>query len=209
MFEFLKSIFGFNPPILDETDRMKKFLIVGLGNIGSEYAETRHNIGFKVLDRLSKKEDFSFETAKLGAVGTFKIKGRTVLCLKPSTYMNLSGKALRYWMDKEKIPLENILVITDDLNLEFGVIRLKTKGSDGGHNGLKDIQNTLQTVQYNRFRFGVGAEFSKGRQVDYVLGEWNDNEKENLAERLEKATELIRSFVLAGVKNTMNKFNGT
>ena len=209
MFKFLKYLFGDKPTILEETDRMKKFLIVGLGNIGAEYSETRHNIGFKILDRLSKKEDFSFDAAKLGAVGSFKIKGRNVLCLKPSTYMNLSGKALKYWMEKEKIPLENVLVVTDDLNLKFGAIRLKTKGSDGGHNGLKDIQNILQTSQYNRFRFGVGAEFSKGRQVDYVLGEWNDDEKEKLVERLEKATELIRSFVLAGVKNTMNQFNGT
>ena len=210
MYKFLKSIFGSTPTtILDETDAMKKFLIVGLGNIGSEYAETRHNIGFKVLDALSKKEEFSFETAKLGDLGTFKAKGRSILCLKPSTYMNLSGKALKYWMDKEKIPLENILVITDDLNLNFGAIRLKIKGSDGGHNGLKDIQNVLQTVTYNRFRFGVGAEFSKGRQVDYVLGEWNEEEKAELKERLEKSCELIRSFVLSGAKNTMNQFNGS
>lgn len=209
MFKFLKSLFNSKPTILDETDSMKKFLVVGLGNIGSEYSETRHNIGFKVLDALSKKEEFSFETAKLGAVGSFKIKGRTVLCLKPSTYMNLSGKALKYWLDKEKIPLENILVVTDDINLKFGVIRLKTKGSDGGHNGLKDIQTVLQTVTYNRFRIGVGAEFSKGRQVDYVLGEWTEDEKEQLKERLDTSCNIIRSFVLAGVKNTMNQFNGT
>jgi PTH1 family peptidyl-tRNA hydrolase len=209
MLEFLKSIFGGARTILDETDPMKKFLIVGLGNIGSEYAETRHNIGFKVLDALSKKEDFSFESAKLGDIATFKIKGRSVLCLKPSTYMNLSGKALKYWMEKEKIPLENVLVITDDLNLKFGAIRLKTKGSDGGHNGLKDIQNVLQSTTYNRFRFGVGSEFSKGRQVDYVLGEWNDDEKEQLTERLDRSCELVKSFVFAGVKNSMNQFNGT
>jgi len=202
MFKFLKLIFGNRTKRLEETDSMKKFLIVGLGNIGTEYAETRHNIGFKVLDALSKKEEFSFETAKL-------IKGRSVLCLKPSTYMNLSGKALKYWMGKEKIPLENILVITDDINLRFGMIRLKTKGSDGGHNGLKDIQNVLQTSKYNRFRFGVGAEFSKGRQVDYVLGQWNAEEREQLNERLDKACNLVRSFVLSGIKNTMNEFNGT
>lgn len=209
MFRFLKSLFRSKSAILDETDSMKKFLIVGLGNIGSEYSETRHNIGFKVLDTLSKKEGFSFETVKLGDIGSFKIKGRNILCLKPSTYMNLSGKALKYWMEKEKIPLENTLVITDDLNLKFGVIRLKTKGSDGGHNGLKDIQNVLQTVSYNRFRFGVGAEFSKGRQVDYVLGEWTEEEKEGLKERLDKSCDVVRSFVLSGVKNTMNVFNGT
>lgn len=188
---------------------MKKYLIVGLGNIGEKYSETRHNIGFKILDALSKNEGFSFETVKLGDVGTFKIKGRSVLCLKPSTYMNLSGKALKYWMGKEKIPLENLLVVTDDINLPFGTFRLKTKGSDGGHNGLKDIQLTIQTTAYNRFRFGVGSDFGKGRQIDHVLGEWDETEKETLKERLEKSTELIRSFVLAGVKNTMNQFNNT
>lgn len=188
---------------------MKKFLIVGLGNIGEKYKETRHNIGFKVLDTLAEKESFTFETQKLGDVGSLKIKGRSVLCLKPSTYMNLSGKALKYWMEKEKIPLENVLVITDDINLAFGTIRLKTKGSDGGHNGLKDIQNVLQTNVYNRFRFGVGSNFSKGRQIEYVLGEWSEEEQKALPERLDRATELIKSFVFAGVKNTMNAFNGS
>ncbi|TMM58450.1 aminoacyl-tRNA hydrolase [Maribacter algarum] len=209
MFRFLKFLFDSQPAILEETDSMKKFLIVGLGNIGSEYSETRHNIGFKVLDALSRKEEFNFETAKLGDLGIFKAKGRSILCLKPSTFMNLSGKALKYWMEKEKVPLENVLVITDDINLNFGVVRVKTKGSDGGHNGLKDIQNVLQTTVYNRFRFGVGAEFSKGRQVDYVLGEWNDEERELLKERLDKSCDIVRSFVLSGVKNTMNQFNGT
>lgn len=188
---------------------MKKYLIIGLGNIGSEYAETRHNIGFKILDQLAKEKDFTFETVKLGDVGSFKVKGRNILCLKPSTYMNRSGKALKYWMDKERIPLENVLVVTDDINLEFGTIRLKTKGSDGGHNGLKDIQLYLNSVNYNRFRFGVGAEFSKGRQVDYVLGEWNEKEREALPERLERSSQLIISFVLSGVKITMNHFNNT
>ena len=164
---------------------------------------------FKTLDFLSKKEGFTFETARLGDIATFKVKGRSILCLKPSTYMNLSGKALKYWMEKEKIPIENVLVITDDINLTFGTFRLKTKGSDGGHNGLKDIQNTLQTANYNRLRFGVGAEFSKGRQIDYVLGEWSEEEREQLKERLEKTSEIIRSFVLSGVKNTMNAFNNT
>lgn len=209
MFKFLISLFSDNTIRIAETDSMKKFLVVGLGNIGSEYTETRHNIGFKVLDALAKSEDFSFETVKLGDVGMFKIKGRSILCLKPSTYMNLSGKALKYWMGKEKIPLENVLVITDDINLSFGSIRLKTKGSDGGHNGLKDVQNILQSNVYNRFRFGVGADFGKGRQVDHVLGEWSIEEREQLVERLQKATELIRAFVLSGVKNTMNQFNGS
>ncbi|MBT2159954.1 aminoacyl-tRNA hydrolase [Zobellia barbeyronii] len=209
MLQFLKSIFNKSKSVLEETDNMKKYLIIGLGNIGSEYSETRHNIGFKVLDALAKALDFSFETVKLGDVGTFKIKGRSVLCLKPSTYMNLSGKALKYWMDKENIPLENVLVITDDINLEFGSLRLKTKGSNGGHNGLKDIQNVLQTTNYNRLRFGVGADFGKGRQVEYVLGKWSETEKDALKERFEKTTELVQSFVLAGVALTMNEFNGS
>jgi PTH1 family peptidyl-tRNA hydrolase len=209
MCRFLKFLFGSDKTFLEEKDPMKKFLIVGLGNVGSEYAETRHNIGFKILDELANDKGFTFETAKLGDVGTFKIKGRTVLCLKPSTYMNRSGKALKYWMDKEKIPLENLLVVTDDINLGFGTIRLKTKGSDGGHNGMKDIQLFLNSTTYNRFRFGVGDEFGKGRQVDYVLGKWNEEERKALPERLEKATQLICSFVLSGVKITMNQFNGT
>lgn len=209
MFQFFKSFFNRNKTLLEETNGMKKYLIVGLGNIGEKYSETRHNIGFKILDALSKNEGFSFETVKLGDVGTFKIKGRSVLCLKPSTYMNLSGKALKYWMGKEKIPLENLLVVTDDINLPFGTLRVKTKGSDGGHNGLKDIQHIIQTTAYNRFRFGVGSDFGKGRQIDYVLGKWCETEKETLKERLEKSTELIRSFILAGVKNTMNQFNNT
>ncbi|MGB5371543.1 MAG: aminoacyl-tRNA hydrolase, partial [Flavobacteriaceae bacterium] len=139
----------------------------------------------------------------------FKIKGRHVICLKPSTYMNRSGKALKFWMEKEKIALENVLVITDDINLPFGTLRLKTKGSAGGHNGLKDIQDTLGTINYNRLRFGVGSEFGKGRQVDYVLGEWNEEERAQLKERLQKTDALIRSFVLSGVAITMNQFNGT
>ncbi len=187
---------------------MKKFLVVGLGNIGDKYANTRHNIGFKILDALAEKEALKFETKKLGDLTTYKFKGRTFILLKPNTYMNLSGKAVQYWLTKEKIPLENVLVITDDLNLPFGTLRLKTKGSDGGHNGLKDIQAKLNTTKYNRFRFGISDAFSKGRQVDYVLGEWSEDEIQKLPERLEKAIELIKSFGTAGVSNTMNTFNG-
>ncbi|NJB36402.1 aminoacyl-tRNA hydrolase [Croceivirga sp. JEA036] len=194
---------------ITETNPMKKFLIVGLGNIGAEYANTRHNIGFKVLDALAEEEQFTFESAKLGSVATFTHKGKTVICLKPSTYMNLSGKAVKYWMDQEKIPLNNVLIITDDIHLDFGTIRLKGKGSDGGHNGLKDIQNVLQTSTYHRFRFGVGANFGKGKQVDFVLGKWTAQEESALVERLQKSTDLIRSFVFAGPKNTMNLFNNT
>mgnify|MGYP000491605589 FL=1 len=188
---------------------MKKFLIVGLGNIGAEYAETRHNIGFKVVEALAHKHEQSFETQKLGDLATVKIKGRSLLLLKPSTYMNLSGKAVLYWMEKEKIPLENVLIVTDDIHLPFGSIRLKAKGSDGGHNGLTDIQEKLNTVQYNRYRFGVGADFGAGRQVDYVLGEWSTEEREKLKERLEKRTSHIHTFALARSARTMNQFNNS
>lgn len=194
--------------IIPEEDTMKKFLIVGLGNMGPKYANTRHNIGFKILDFYAEKNSLSWETAKLGDISTHKVKGRTFIFLKPSTFMNLSGKAVKYWLDKEKIPLENILVITDDLNLAFGTIRIKTKGSDGGHNGLKDIQNTLQTTNYNRFRFGISDAFSKGKQVDYVLGEWEAEEESQLSERLNISCDIIESFALAGMNITMNTYNG-
>ena len=210
MWKHLKKWLGFGTVIKEnEEDLMKKFLVVGLGNIGDKYHNTRHNIGFKILDYLAKKEEATFETVKLGDVTTtIKVKGRTLILLKPSTYMNLSGKAVKYWLEKEKIPLSNLLVITDDLNLPFGTLRLKTKGSDGGHNGLKDIQDKLQTTKYNRFRFGISDAFSKGRQVDYVLSEWNEEENSKLDERLETSAELVKSFALAGVNNTMNQFNG-
>ena len=187
---------------------MKKFLIVGLGNIGSEYANTRHNIGFKILDYLANKEGVSFQTVKLGDVAELKVKGRTILLLKPNTYMNLSGKAVKYWLEKENIEKENMLVITDDLNLEFGTIRIKTKGSDGGHNGLKNIQLLLNSTEYPRYRFGISDAFKKGQQVNYVLGEWGEEEKEKLKERLEISSEIIKSFALAGLNNTMNTYNG-
>ena len=186
----------------------KKYLIVGLGNIGAEYVNTRHNIGFKVLDFLARKESLSFETVKLGTLAEYKFKGRTFLLLKPNTYMNLSGKAVKYWMDKENILLENILVITDDLNLSFGTIRIKPKGSDGGHNGLKNINLVLNTQQYTRFRLGISDQFKKGQQVDYVLGDWDEDEKAKLPERLEVASEIIKSFGTAGLENTMTSFNG-
>lgn len=209
MFQWLLNIFKSKERILlKNTDTMKKFLIVGLGNIGDEYENTRHNIGFKILDYLAKKESLTFENQKLGAITTYKFKGRSFILLKPSTYMNLSGKAIKYWLTKEKIPLENLLVITDDLNLPFGTIRIKTKGSDGGHNGLKNTQLILQTNKYNRFRFGISDEFSKGRQVDYVLGNWTEEESNKLNERLDVSIQAIKSFGLAGINNTMNSFNG-
>ncbi|WP_370478927.1 aminoacyl-tRNA hydrolase [Tamlana flava] len=207
MWWFLKRWFSKGKHI-EDVDFMKKYLIVGLGNIGEKYANTRHNIGFKILDFFANQESLTFETQKLGDVATYKLKGRTFIFLKPNTYMNLSGKAVLYWLTKEKIPLENLLVITDDLNLPFGSMRLKTKGSDGGHNGLKDIQDKLNTTNYSRFRFGISDTFSKGRQIDYVLGEWTEDESSQLKERLGKSSELIKSFALAGVNDTMNTFNG-
>ena len=192
----------------EDTIPMKKFLIVGLGNIGSEYANTRHNIGFKVLDYIANQEGISFQTVKLGEVAELKIKGRTLLLLKPNTYMNLSGKAVKYWLEKENIEKENMLVTTDDLNLAFGTIRIKTKGSDGGHNGLKNIQLLLNSTEYPRFRFGISDAFKKGQQVNYVLGEWDTEEKEKLKERLEISSEIVKSFALAGLSNTMNIYNG-
>lgn len=192
----------------ENLDPMKKFLIVGLGNIGAEYVNTRHNVGFKIVDHLARKEGLFFETVKLGAMATFKTKGRTLLLLKPNTYMNLSGKSVKYWMEKETIPKENVLIITDDLNLSFGTIRIKTKGTDGGHNGLKSIQFELNSSEYSRFRFGISDEFKKGQQVNYVLGEWDEIEKTKLPERFELASEIINSFALAGLDITMNTFNG-
>ncbi|WP_083629529.1 aminoacyl-tRNA hydrolase [Tenacibaculum agarivorans] len=187
---------------------MKKFLIVGLGNIGEKYYNTRHNIGFKVVDALVKDYEETFSTEKLGDVATLKIKGKTVFVLKPNTYMNLSGKAVLYWMKKENILIENVLVITDDLNIDFGKIRIKGRGSAGGHNGLKDIQDKLNTGSYPRFRFGVGSDYRKGGQVDFVLGQWNAEEESELIERIPTSVKAIQSFVTAGLANTMNEFNG-
>lgn len=190
------------------TESMKKFLIVGLGNIGESYKNTRHNIGFSVLDSLAAKSGVQFETKKLGDLAQYQVKGRTFLLLKPSTYMNLSGKAVKYWLEKEKLLPENLFVLTDDLNLPFGTIRIKGNGSSGGHNGLQNIQDALQTQNYARLRFGVGDTFKKGQQVDHVLGEWSADENKLLPERLEKMGEAVTSFGMAGLQNTMNAFNG-
>ena len=187
----------------------KKYLIVGLGNIGSDYTNTRHNIGFKVVDYLASVNGASFETKKLGDIATFRFKGRVFILLKPNTYMNLSGKAVKYWIDKYTITQENLLIVTDDLNLPFGSLRLKTKGSDGGHNGLKDIQDKLQTSQYNRLRFGISSDFLDGKQVDYVLGEWTAIELDQLNNRLDRCAAFVKSFVMSGVKNAMNEYNNT
>lgn len=204
---WLTSLFGTKQE-KEPIDPMKKYLIACLGNIGAEYVNTRHNIGFKVGDHIAKQEGASFETAKLGAVAEVKLKGKTVFLLKPNTYMNLSGKAIKYWLDKENIPVENLLVVTDDLNIPFGTIRIKAKGSDGGHNGLKSTQQLLNTSDYPRFRFGISDEFKKGQQVNYVLGEWDEQEKAKLPERLDMAAEAVKSFVLSGLANTMSSYNG-
>jgi PTH1 family peptidyl-tRNA hydrolase len=184
-----------------------KYLIVGLGNIGEEYRNTRHNIGFMVLDALAKASNIVFKDGRYGATSTLSIKGRQMLLLKPSTYMNLSGNAVRYWMQQEKIPLENVLIIVDDLALPFGSLRLKGKGSDAGHNGLKYIAATLGTQNYARLRFGIGNDFPKGGQIDYVLGKFGEEDMKLMPERLETAGEIIKSFCLAGLNITMNQYN--
>jgi peptidyl-tRNA hydrolase, PTH1 family len=184
-----------------------KYLITGLGNIGQEYAHTRHNVGFDILDAVAKEESVAFEDQRYGMVAEFKYKGRSFILLKPSTYVNLSGKAVNYWMQKEKIPVENILIILDDLALQFGVLRVKSKGSDAGHNGLKSIQATLGHNEYARLRFGIGDNYRKGHQVDYVLGKWATLEEAALPERFEKAHEIIKSFGTIGVARTMNLYN--
>lgn len=207
MIKWLSKIW--TKPKAEKTETpMKKFLIVGLGNIGADYVNTRHNIGFKIVDYIAAQENASFETVKLGALAKFSIKGRQILLLKPNTFMNLSGKAVAFWMEKENIPLENLLIITDDLNLSFGTIRIKPKGSDGGHNGLKSIQQTLGSSVYTRFRFGISDAFKKGQQVDYVLGEWSEEEKTALKERFEVSAEIVKSFALSGLEITMTSFNG-
>ena len=182
-------------------------LIVGLGNIGSEYVHTRHNIGFRVLDALAKASNLVFEDKRYGFVTTLKVKNQTLTLLKPSTYMNLSGNAVRYWMNEKKIPLENLLVVVDDLALPFGQLRLRPGGSEAGHNGLRHITSVLGTQQYARLRFGIGNDFPKGRQVDFVLGEFGEQDLALMDERLDMAGEMVKSFALSGIQFTMNHYN--
>ncbi len=184
-----------------------KYLIAGLGNIGAEYAETRHNIGFKVLDALAGASNTLFTTGRYGDVATLRHKGHSLLLLKPSTYMNLSGKAVRYWMEAERIDLENLLVISDDIALPFGTLRLRAKGSAGGHNGLKNIAELLGTEDFARMRFGIGGNFPRGHQVDYVLGEWTEDERAALPERLKLFGDAVLSFATIGLARTMNEYN--
>jgi len=184
------------------------FLIAGLGNIGDEYAKTRHNIGFRVLDALAKASNIVFEDKRYGFVADLRVKNQVLTLLKPSTYMNLSGNAVRYWMQKKNIPTERLLVVVDDLSLPFGTIRIKPSGSEAGHNGLKSITQQICTQQYARLRFGIGNDFARGGQVDYVLGEFGPDELLKMDERLEKACEAVKSFALQGINLTMNQYNG-
>jgi peptidyl-tRNA hydrolase, PTH1 family len=185
-----------------------KYLIIGLGNPGAKYENTRHNIGFRVVEAMAKEKEATFKTERYAEVASIKHKGRVLILVKPNTYMNLSGQAVKYWMNAEKVPLENVLVILDDIALPFGKIRLKGKGSDGGHNGLKSIQELLNSTNYARLRFGVGSDFKPGQQADYVLGDWNGEESKGLPERIEAARACVLDFVSIGLGLTMTKHNG-
>lgn len=187
---------------------MNKFLIVGLGNIGDEYKNTRHNIGFEIVDELCRMGEGNWNSERYASVSLIKYKGRQIILIKPSTYMNLSGEAIRYWLQVEKIPVENLMVLVDELALPFGKIRLNPKGSDGGHNGLKSIQECIQTSVYPRLRFGIGNERGKGYNSSYVLGQWNEEEKKLLPERIKIASEAIQTFAFAGFSRAANLYNG-
>lgn len=200
---WLKRFFGIKKI---QPDPMK-YLIAGLGNMGAKYDNTRHNIGFEVVDALAREFEVEFKNDQLGDIAQFKFKGRTFILLKPSTYMNLSGKAVRYWLQKHKIEKSNLLVVLDDLNLDFGIQRLRGKGSDGGHNGLKDIDRMCGGNNYARLRIGIGRDQSRSGQVDFVLGEWTDSEKEKLPEILKTAAATVKSFATIGLDLTMTQFN--
>jgi PTH1 family peptidyl-tRNA hydrolase len=186
---------------------VEKFLIAGLGNIGAEYANTRHNIGFDVVDAFVKKHGGSWQLGRLAEVATVKLKGRTITLIKPTTYMNLSGKAFSYWMNQEKIPVEKTMTIVDDLALPLEKVRVRPTGSDAGHNGLKDIQAMLGSDAYPKLRFGIGNQFAKGRQVDFVLGKWPANELPVVLQKIDTCVEVIEHFVLVGIEATMTKYN--
>ena len=200
--QFFKKLFKKKTP-----SDMKKYLIVGLGNIGIEYDNTRHNIGFQILDHLAEKNKVSWENKNLASYSIIKKKGKKFILIKPTTFMNRSGKSLRYWALQEKIDIENILVITDDLHLPFGTLRLKGKGSSGGHNGLKDIESELNTSYYPRLRIGIGQEKKSFDQVKFVLDHWDSNEQKEILEITERCSEIIINFGLEGLNATMNKFN--
>ncbi len=191
----------------EQNEETVKYLIIGLGNIGAEYAHTRHNAGFEVVEAFAAAAGAAFTTQRYGAVAEARHKGRTFVLLKPSTYMNLSGRAVSYWMKQEHIPIENVLVVVDDIALPLGAIRIRVKGSDGGHNGLKHIDATLGTNAYARLRFGIGGDFPQGFQVDYVLGKWTSDEEKALPPRIDQAVEAIKAFGTIGIERTMNSYN--
>lgn len=184
-----------------------KYLIVGLGNIGDEYRNTRHNIGFRMLDAFAKASNIDFEDRRYGMVGFGRVKNAELVLLKPSTYMNLSGQAVRYWMQQEKIDLDHVFILVDDLNIPFGTIRMRKQGSAGGHNGLKSIEQCLCSPNYPRLRFGIGNEYLRGGQIDFVLGQWTPDEEARMDERLTLTSDIIRSFCLQGIDRTMNLYN--
>ena len=190
------------------TDNTMKHLIVGLGNIGPEYEGTRHNIGFRILDALAKASNISFQDRRYGFVAHMRVKNQELVLLKPSTYMNLSGNAVRYWMQQEKIPLENILILVDDLSLPVGTIRMRQGGSDAGHNGLKHIAQMLETQSYNRLKFGIGNEFPRGGQIDFVLGKFSPEDEKIVDERALVACDAIKAYALSGMAFAMNHYNG-
>ena len=183
-----------------------KYLVVGLGNMGAEYEDTRHNVGFEILDIIASELNAEWSHKKLGDLSKIRYRGRTIILLKPSTYMNRSGKSIHYWMQKEKIAPENLFVIVDDLNIDFGRIRIRKKGSDGGHNGLKDIQSYIGT-NFARLRFGIGGQFKTGSQVNFVLGKWTDDEREKLQDLMHKSVQAIKAFSHVGIGQTMSQFN--
>ena len=206
MLQSIKSWLGLSPATPDE-DTSMKYLIVGLGNIGPEYADTRHNIGFMVLDYLAKKHDASFDSGRHSFVTEIKTKGRTFVLVKPTTYMNLSGKAVQHWLSALKLPVEQMMVITDDIAIPFGKIRIRAKGSAGGHNGLKHIEQTLGHNNYPRLRFGVGDNYHKGKQVDYVLSKFSEDEQPELQTLIEKAADSVIAFGTIGLERAMNQYN--
>lgn len=208
MFEWLKRIFRGEPTEKRENDeQMKRFLILCLGNIGAEYEGTRHNAGFMVGDTIAEEAGVPFKSCRYGDMAVVKVKNCELMLLKPSTFMNLSGVAARFWMNKEKLPLENLLVIVDDLSLPFGAIRIRERGSDAGHNGLKNIASELGTQNYARLKFGVGNNFPKGGQIDFVLGKFPPDEQKELPEKLKKAAEAVKAFCLSGASFAMTHFN--
>ena len=205
MWEWLKNIFGYKEGILPDP---MKYLVVGLGNMHPDYDDTRHNVGFDVVDVMAEEAGVPWKLSQLGATAQVKHKGRTLVLLKPSTYMNRSGKSVNYWMQKEKIPIERMIIAVDEIHLPLGTLRMRGKGSDGGHNGLKDIQQHLGGNKYPRLRIGIGNEFHSGQQVDWVLGKWTSEERDKLPDILKKAGNAIKSFAAIGLGHTMSQYNG-